>query len=163
MHSCGGFRGGRPTIIRCDGTAPRRVFQSRHHRPSQENDTLSRPFIPALAAVSVLFALSGCELLKRNEEVTTLINARVLGKPAGEFFDRYGPASVRREAVDNSTWYDWISDLGYAPPGFAGREERYCKLRLIVDKGGRVSAVEVLFDAPGLKSTSRCGEIFAAK
>ncbi len=40
--------------------------------------------------------------------------------PAGEFFDRYGKASARREAVDNTTWYDWISDLGYAPPGFAG-------------------------------------------
>ena len=117
----------------------------------------------ALAAASLLVALSGCELIKRNEETTTLINARVLGIPAGEFFDRYGRASVRREAVDNTTWYDWVSDFGLTPPGPGGREERYCKLRLIVDKAGRISAVQVLFDAPGLKSTSRCGEIFAAK
>ncbi|MEO8310849.1 MAG: hypothetical protein ABI520_06720 [Caldimonas sp.] len=124
---------------------------------------MTRPFLPALAAAFLVFALSGCELLKHNEEATTLINARVVGKPAGEFFDRYGQASIRREAVDNTTWYDWVSDRGLAPPGFAGREERYCKLRLIVDKGGRINSVQILFDAPGLKSTSRCGEIFSAK
>ncbi|MEO5843635.1 MAG: hypothetical protein ABIQ33_02225 [Caldimonas sp.] len=126
---------------------------------------MTRPFIPAraLVAASIVAALSGCELLKRNEEVTTLINARYLGKPAGDFFDRHGRASVRREALDNSTWYDWVSDFGMTPPGQAGREERYCKIRLVVDKAGRISAVQVLFDSPGLKSTSRCGEIFAAK
>ena len=61
---------------------------------------MNRPFAPARigAAASllvVLAGLAGCELLKRNEEATAVINARVLGKPAGEFFDRFGHASKR--------------------------------------------------------------------
>ncbi len=126
---------------------------------------MTRLFVPpgALVAAALLVALGGCELLKRNEEVTTIINARVIGMPAGEFFDRYGRAAVRKEAFDNSTSYDWSSDVGQAPPGPEGRDDRVCKLRLTADKGGRISAVLVLYDAQGVKSTSRCGEIFAAK
>jgi hypothetical protein len=126
---------------------------------------LTRLFIPlrAVAAASLLVAVGGCELFKHNEEALTIINGRVLGKPAGDFFDRYGRASSRIEAGANATLYEWISDFGQTPPGPAGRDERVCKLRLTVDKDGKVSAVQVLYDAQGTKSTSRCGEIFAAK
>ena len=124
---------------------------------------MTRPLISALAAAFLLVALSGCELFKRNEEVTTIINGRAIGMPAGEFFDRYGRATARKEAFDNNTLYDWISDVGQAPPGPQGRDDRVCKLRLTADKAGRISSVLVLYDAQGMKSTSRCAEIFSAK
>jgi hypothetical protein len=125
---------------------------------------LTRLFVQcrAVAAAAFVVGLGGCELLKHNEEALSIINARVLGKPAGEFFDRYGRASKRIEAGVDATVYDWASDIPLAAPGPDSRDERICKLRLTVDKAGRVSAVQVLFDAPGRKSTSRCGEIFAA-
>ena len=116
----------------------------------------------ALAAAALLVALGGCELLKHNEEATAIINQRVLGKPAGQFFDRYGRASARTEIGDSTTVYNWVSDVGITPPGHEGQDERICRLRLTVDKAGRVSAVQVLYDAQGTKSRSRCGEIFAA-
>jgi len=37
-----------------------------------------------------------------------------------------------------------------------------CRLRLTVDKTGKISDVQILYDAQGTKSSSRCGEIFAA-
>ena len=125
---------------------------------------MTRPFFPvrALAAAALLIGLAGCELLKHNEEALAIINARVLGKPAGEFFDRYGRAFNRVQAGVDATLYDWTSDIPLAAPGPESRDERICRLRLTVDKAGRVSAVQVLFDAPGRKSASRCGEIFAA-
>lgn len=118
--------------------------------------------LPALAAASLFVALGGCELLKHNEDATVIINQRVLGKPVGEFFDRYGRATSRTEISDSTAMYNWISDVGATPPGQEGRDERICRLRLTVDKAGKVSAVQILYDAQGMKSSSRCGEIFAA-
>ncbi len=116
----------------------------------------------ALAAASLLIGLGGCGLLKHNEEAQSIINARVLGMPAGVFFDRYGRAAGRSELVDGGMSYDWISSVRYAPPGPEGLDSRVCKLRLTADKQGRISAVQIQYDAPGMKSTSRCGELFAA-
>lgn len=115
----------------------------------------------ATLAVAALAAVAGCELLKHNEEATTVINRRAVGMPAGEFFDRFGRPGKRLEASDGSAAYDWVSSVPEAPPGPEGRDDRLCRLKVSVDKRGRISAVEILFDAPGLKSTSRCSEVFA--
>jgi len=115
-----------------------------------------------LAAAALVVAVGGCELFKHNQEATAIINSRVLGKPVGEFFDRYGRATARTETGDNTAVYNWISDVGMTRPGPEGQDERICKLRLTVDKAGKVSDVQILYDAQGIKSASRCGEIFAA-
>ena len=117
---------------------------------------------PALAAAPLLVALGGCELLKHNQDALAVVNARAIGTPSGAFFDRYGRPWSRRELADGGMQYDWISSVPYARAGPEGLDEHICKLRLAADKGGRISAVQIQFDAPGLKSTSRCGEIFAA-
>lgn len=116
----------------------------------------------ALATASLLVALGGCELFKHNEEALAIINARVIGMPAGDFFDRYGRPRSRSENVDGSIEYDWISAVGYARPGPEGLDEHVCKLHLASDPRGRIQRVQIQYDAPGLKSASRCGEIFAA-
>lgn len=116
----------------------------------------------ALCAAIVLATLPGCELMKRNEEATVVINRRVLGMHAGEFFDRYGRPGNKTERGDGSADYAWISSVPYALPGPAGLDERICRLVVTVDGKGLVSAVQILFDAQGLKTTSRCSEIFAA-
>ena len=91
-----------------------------------------------------------------------IVNQRVLGKPVGEFFDRYGRATASTEIGNNTAIYNWISDRGMTRPGPEGQDERVCRLRLTVDKSGKISDVQILYDAQGVKSTSRCGEIFAA-
>jgi hypothetical protein len=116
----------------------------------------------ALAAAALLVSVAGCELFKHNEEASTIVNNRVVGKPVGEFFDRYGRATARTEVSDNTAVYNWISDVGMTRPGPEGQDERICKLRLTVDKAGRISNVEILYDAQGVHSRSRCGELFAA-
>jgi len=118
---------------------------------------------PALAAASLLLALGGCELLKKDAESLAIINKRVLGMPAGDYFDRYGRARSRVEVADKTTEYDWISSVPAARPGPEALDDRVCRLRLTSDPQGRISRVQVLYDAPGLKSTSRCSEIFAAQ
>jgi len=115
-----------------------------------------------LAAAALVVAVGGCELFKHNQEAVAMINSRVLGKPIGEFFDRYGRATSRTEVADNTAVYNWISDVGMTRPGPEGQDERVCRLRLTVDKAGKVSDVQILYDAQGIKSASRCGEIFAA-
>ena len=122
-----------------------------------------RSSIPASAlAAALLVALGGCELFKTNEQVIATINNRVLGMPAGDFFDRYGRPLTRAERGDGTIQYDWISAVPYARPGVEGLDEHVCKLVLTSDPRGRISSVVVRYDAPGLKSASRCGEIFAA-
>ena len=119
-------------------------------------------FLRALAAAALVVAIGGCELFKHNEEAQAIINQRVVGKPVGEFFDRYGRAGSRTEIGDSTAIYNWTSERAMTRPGPEGVDERICRLRLTVDKAGRVSAVQVLYDAQGMKSASRCGEIFAA-
>ena len=116
----------------------------------------------AIAAASLVVALGGCEMLKHNEEAQATINARVLGMAAGEFFDRYGRAYARRETSDGGASYEWASSVPAAPAGTVGPDERVCKLRLGVDNKGRIGAVQIVYDAQGMKSRSRCGEIFAS-
>ena len=118
--------------------------------------------VRGLAAAALLAAVAGCELFKHNEEATAIINGRVLGKPVGEVFDRYGRATSRTEIAGGTAVYQWTSGIGPTAPGQAGPDERICRLRLTADKAGRVSGVEILYDAQGTKSRSRCGEIFAA-
>ena len=115
-----------------------------------------------LVAAALLVAVGGCEVFKPNEEAMANINQRALGKPIGEFFDRYGRATARTEISDSTAIYNWISDVGMTRPGPEGQDERICKLRLTVDKTGKISDVQILYDAQGTKSASRCGEIFAA-
>jgi hypothetical protein len=116
----------------------------------------------AVAAAALLVGLGGCELLKHNQEAQAIINARVIGMPAGDFFDRYGRPRSRSEIADGGMAYDWISGVPYARPGPEGLDERVCKLHLTADGRGRINSVQIQYDAQGTKSTSRCGEIFAA-
>ena len=124
--------------------------------------TLPTMMARALCAALALASFAGCELMKKNEEVTAVINRRAIGMPAGEFFDRFGAHGRKRELNDGSAEYDWVSSVPYTRPGPAGQDERICRLKVSVDSKGRVSSVAVQFDAPGLTSTSRCGEIFSA-
>jgi hypothetical protein len=119
-------------------------------------------FAPCALAAALLCALAGCGLLKQDINAQARVSARVLGMPAGEFFDRYGRARSRREVAGGMMEYDWISAVGFAPPGVEGLDEHVCRLHLVADSRGRIERVDVLYDAPGNTSTSRCGEIFAA-
>jgi len=123
---------------------------------------LSLP-LRAIAAASLLAALAACGLFKGNEEVLAIVNKRVIGMPVGDFFDRYGPSRTRSEKPEGGMEYDWISPVPYVKPGpgVEGLNDRVCKLGFTADRRGRIDSVVVRFDAPGLKSTSRCGEIFA--
>ena len=116
----------------------------------------------SLAAAALVVAVGGCGLFKHDEEASAIVNSRALGKPVGEFLDRYGRATSRTEVGDNTAIYNWISDRGMTRPGPEGQDERVCRLRLTVDKAGKISDVQILYDAQGTKSASRCGEIFAA-
>ena len=115
-----------------------------------------------LVAAALLVAVGGCALFKDNEEVQATVNRRTVGKPVGEFFDRYGRATTSTEIGNSTSIYNWVSDRGMTRPGPEGQDESICKLRLTVDKTGKVSDVQILYDAQGTKSASRCGEIFAA-
>ena len=123
---------------------------------------LSRPLRP-IAAASLLAALAACGLFKNDSEVQAIVNKRLIGMPVGEVLDRYGPPRTRSERPDGTMEYDWISPVPFVRPGpgVEGLNDRVCKLDFTADRRGRIDSVVVRFDAPGLKSTSRCGEIFA--
>ncbi len=124
--------------------------------------TIPTPMLRALCAVLALASLAGCQMLKHDEDVSAVVNRRAVGMAAGDFFDRFGSAGRALDQGDGSAQYDWVSSVGYALPGPAGQDERICRLKVSVDNKGRVSAVQIIYDAQGRTSTSRCGEIFAA-
>jgi hypothetical protein len=115
----------------------------------------------ALAGALVLGTLAGCGVFKPNEETLAVVNARALGMPAGEFFDRYGKPEQRRELADSTFQYVWVSARG-SPTGFASVDDHICSLRLAADPRGRISGIEILYDGQGKAKSSRCAEIFAA-
>lgn len=113
------------------------------------------------AVVAAAAAVAGCgDLAHRHEETQKVIDQRVIGMPAGDFFSTFGPWAARSELGDGGASYLWESQVGKAPPGVYGLDERVCKLRVTADKRGRIAAVEIRFDNPGRISTSRCSEIF---
>ena len=113
------------------------------------------------AAVALLAGLAACSVFKTNEEAQAVINQRVVGRPAGEFFDTYGPALRREQQADGTTEYAWMSAITkplYS--GFYGQDDRYCQLKLVAGKDGRIVSASILQDNPGRTSTSRCLELF---
>ena len=103
-----------------------------HHPGEQENRRDALCFRLRAGARVLLVALGGCELLKKDGESLAVINKRVLGMPAGDFFDRYGRARTRNEVADKTTEYDWVSAVGTtARPGPEALDDRICRLRLV--------------------------------
>jgi hypothetical protein len=121
-----------------------------------------RPLLRGLALLS-LCGLAACGILKKSEEAQTVVNQRVVGLPAGEFFQAYGAARSRSEQLDGGTTYDWISSTGAVRAGPEGLDDRTCTLRIVVDPKGRIAIAEVVLDNIGRASTSRCGEMFKPK
>jgi hypothetical protein len=112
------------------------------------------------AALLFLAALAGCEVFKRNEEAMAIVNARVIGMPVGEFIDRYGRPERRSELPDGTLELLWTAAVDPRQRGWQDDDEHICKLRLSTDKRLRISSVQILYDAQGKKSISRCGEVF---
>ena len=111
--------------------------------------------------MALLAGLAACSVFRSNEEAQTVINQRVIGKPVGEFFDTYGPALRREQQADGSTEYAWMSAITKPlNAGFYGQDDRYCQLRLIASKDGRIVTASIVQDNPGRTSTSRCLELF---
>ncbi|MDQ6628582.1 MAG: hypothetical protein M3Z29_09070 [Pseudomonadota bacterium] len=117
---------------------------------------------PALVVSVLVFALGGCEILKKSEQVQGIVNERVVGMQAGNFFDSYGPAYRREEQSDGSTIFAWVSQTGRVAAGYGSLGEHTCTMQLTADKRGRLVAATVLVDNTGHTSLSRCGEIFKA-
>lgn len=122
------------------------------------------PLLARIPALLALAALVGCGSLKNDSAVQEVVNARVVGMQAGDFFREFGSAQTRGEQADGSTFYDWRSALGPTQnSGYYGLDERTCTLHLVADKKGRIASVDVVLDNVGRVSTSRCTEIFKAK
>jgi hypothetical protein len=115
------------------------------------------------AAVILLVSLAGCGTFKSNEETQAVVSKRVVGMPAGEFFQQYGRFRSRSEQPDGAVLYQWESEMGPAPPGPHGPDERICRMRVFADKRGRIESVTVQLDDPGRVSSSRCTELFRPK
>ena len=111
-------------------------------------------------ALASFCGLAACGILKKNEEAQTVVNQRVIGLPAGEFFQAYGAPRSRSEQLDGGTAYDWISSTGKVAAGPEGLDQRTCTLRIVVDGKGRIAVAEVVLDNIGRTSTSRCSEMF---
>jgi hypothetical protein len=123
--------------------------------------TLARPWTVAAVAATLIAALPACGVFKNNVEAQDLVNQRVVGKPAGAFFDAFGTPRLRIPLPDGTFAYNWVSEKTAAPnSGQYGEDTRTCTLRLIVGRDGRVTSAEVVLDNPGRTSTSRCTELF---
>ncbi|HWK85480.1 MAG TPA: hypothetical protein VNS61_17280 [Caldimonas sp.] len=127
---------------------------------------MSQPWLlhAQTAALLALAALAGCGSLTNNDAAQAVVNERVIGMQAGDFFQQFGGTRTRSEQADGSTSYDWKSALGPTQnAGYYGLDERTCTLHLVADKKGKIASVDVVLDNVGRVSTSRCTEIFKAR
>ena len=122
-------------------------------------------FARAAAALPLLVALAGCgSLFKKDEEVQTVVNNRVIGMSAGDFFDQFGLWRQRTELLDGTTEFSWTSaTASRTAAGYVSLDDRTCTLRLVAAKSGKIISADVIYDNQGRVSTSRCGELFRTK
>jgi hypothetical protein len=121
------------------------------------------PFSSFGAAALAAVALAGCGTFKNNEESQAIVSKRVVGMPAGDFFQEFGRFRSRNESPDGSVLYRWESAMGPAPPGPHGPDERICRMDVFADRRGRIESVNILLNDPGRASNSRCSELFRPK
>ncbi len=120
--------------------------------------------VRAGVALLLLAALAACGVLKKDEEVQGVINKRVIGMSAGDFFERFGAWRQRAELLDGTTEFSWTSAIGASTAaGSIALDDRTCTLRVIAAKNGKIASADVMYDNQGRVSTSRCGELFRAR
>ena len=109
-----------------------------------------------------LSALAGCSVPSalKGEDPQAIVNQRVIGMSIGDFFERYGRVPVREESRDGSMVFNWEGGRAKIPAGPRGPEESLCRLRLAVDKGGRIVSAPIMRDGQGERRLSRCVELF---
>lgn len=115
-------------------------------------------------AALLLAGLCACGILKKDESVQAVVNKRLVGMPAGDFFDQFGKWRQRGELLDGTTEFSWTSAIGASTAaGYIGLDDRTCTLRVVVAKNGKIASADVVFDNQGRVSVSRCEELFKAK
>jgi len=122
-------------------------------------------FARASTALLLLAALGACgTLFKKDEAVQAVVNNRVIGMGAGEFFDQFGVWRQRTELLDGTTEFNWTSaTASRTAAGYVSLDDRTCTLRIIVAKSGKITSADVILDNLGRVSTSRCAELFGTK
>lgn len=117
----------------------------------------------ALILPFLLCGLVGCSVpsVLRGEDPQAIVDKRVIGMSIGDFFQRYGVVPVREEARDGSMQFIWEGGRARVPAGPRGPEESICRLRLSVDKAGRIVGAPIIRDGQGERRLSRCVELFA--
>lgn len=118
--------------------------------------------VKTLAVSTALLALAACGIgpVLRGEDPQVIVDKRVVGMQIGDFFQRYGAVPVREEARDGTMQFNWEGGRARVPAGPRGPEESLCRLRIAVDKGGRIVAAPIMRDGQGEHRLSRCVELF---
>lgn len=132
----------------------------------------------ALAAVSVLVTLSGCN---STEQANAVLAQKYQGTQVDAFFLKFGPPvrSFRTQAGD--TIYIWAEEpknyfvpptanttvnnygtTSYATTNFygGGSYNVQCQLKVIVDRRGKIKEIVAHKDTVGDWDLSRCHEVF---
>ena len=116
------------------------------------------------ALLALALALAGCGSVLRSsgEEPQAIVEKRVVGMTIGDFLDRYGrAATTREEAPDGSVTFNWQSPRMTLMGGPGGPEMSVCRLRLSVNRVGRILAAVIARDGDGVHRRSGCAELFA--
>ncbi len=120
--------------------------------------------VRAAASLPLLLSLVACGVFKKDETVQSVVDKRVVGMTAGDFFDQFGIWRQRTELLDGTTEFSWTSAIAKTTPaGYVSLDDRTCSLRVIVTKNGKIASAEVIYDNLGRNSTSRCTELFGTK
>jgi len=114
----------------------------------------------ALLAPVVVSVLAGCALRAPVDASQVAVDAKAVGVPAGDFFERYGRPVTRVEQADGTFVFEWEGGSVKMAAGPTGLEDKICRLRLTTGKDGRIATAEITRDAKGERRLSRCAELF---
>jgi len=109
--------------------------------------------------VLVLLAATGCASRAPAAGAQADVNAKLIGIPVGDFFERHGRPISRLERSDGTLAFDWAGGDTRVAAGPYGPEDKICRLLITADKNGRIVSAEIIRDAQGERSLSRCVEL----
>ena len=138
----------------------------------------SKLFLAVAVGLALFACLGGCT---STEQAAKVLHSKWDGQPADSFFLQYGPPVSTYAMTDGGKIFTWVGGQANVPlPGTASTTTQVigntatstttynpggniavgCRVQIVTNQSGVITAIRPMGDTIGLWQTSRCAEFF---